>query len=236
MAKKMNNCSFCGKEITTGFLKGNEQILSPASDILISCCPDCYRQRKAQAEEVYDQLTAKVKSYMCKKNIVVVPKEQQRPIYEQYCQERAALQAGRGQIRTDVKGHFFRCNADGYFRWYEAAIGNDFNTRKSKVKTMKNTLDVNNDVYNKDDVGFIRYRVCSFDTLGLFSLCCTVEVCVNDIDTVSAKPQTTKFILTSKGLLWSLKKKCRREAREILEDFRDVIGSNLPVEEVKKFR
>lgn len=236
MAKKVTTCSYCGKELKTNLLLGNEKLLSPADDILISCCPDCYRQREKEADKVHDQLTAKVKNYMRKHKMYgLIPDEQARPIYEQYLQDRAALQAGRENILPLKKGDFYQYDANGYFRWRESDISMDWNTTNNKYKTVKNGLVNDPDVYHRDDIQFIRYRVSSHQALDMFHHACTVDVCVNEMDTISAKPQTVRFVVVTKGLHLSFTKKACEDAARQVEAFRKAIGSDLPIERVKKF-
>ena len=127
--------------------------------------------------------------------------------------------------------------AKGNFNASECELGL-FANAKQLEKDMLHILDYPNAWFSKDDVTKLEYRYAGCYTLvgEAFSDAYAFEVRLNDEKEVTYKPAIFRMFFTTKGFTGgSRKKKAKIKCAEKLEEFKNIIGCDLPVVEVKKF-
>ncbi|MBE6608393.1 MAG: hypothetical protein E7633_07540 [Ruminococcaceae bacterium] len=230
---KTKNCSFCGKEITTGFFKGTEQLLNIGKGYYISCCEDCLRKYEKDANRVEDRLGIKLKNcYDFSKK--TFNDEDGTKIFLRYLEDEKKYAPKEGY--TPESGYFIY-DDKGNFNASECELGL-FANAKQLEKDMLHILDYPNAWFSKDDVTKLEYRYAGCYTLvgEAFSDAYAFEVRLNDEKEVTYKPAIFRMFFTTKGFTGgSRKKKAKIKCAEKLEEFKNIIGCDLPVVEVKKF-
>ena len=232
---KTVTCAFCGKEMTNGFMKKESRALDVGVGVSVDCCPDCCTpEREAMTLMYHDVFSDKLDNCAWAHRKLVFKKEESVKMYLPFCEERFALDKKYIGIQPTQQGDFYRYDNQGHFTWREQKIS-FIASDKNKVLSVQ-LNQVGGSVFSKEDISCIRFCVSNRKELKPFVQNYTVEICVNDMHTVSGKPQFTRTEIIVKGMPFTAKKRATAAAQKLLEQFRQDIGSNLPVEAVKSFR
>lgn len=232
---KTTTCSFCGKEIVKGIFKGDAELLQVTSADFIDCCPECYERYRMDAKASRERFETKLDNYkwQTKKR---VDKAQLVSLFLQYVAESKAYTDRLGNVAIGGTD-FYAYDEQGHFACTERRMdfgGNDVSA-KDKVKALDKYAVIDPPVFTKDDISCIRYRLSNSNTLGLFAMAYSVDICLNTTADVTYRPTYIRSVVLVKGIC-GYKKKAHRQALELLDTFRQRIGSTLPIEEVRKFR
>lgn len=234
MAKTMN-CQFCGKELTSGFFKGDDRYLDIAGIKSIVCCEDCFNKYIEDVNRVGKRFAIKFENYK-KATKNKVDEETLKKMFLHYLEEEKEQIARCGTGSSYANAGYFACDDNGLFAVREFELGSDASA-KQMVKSGKKAEDVGEVRFSKDDITRLEYRT-SFvgDSLGMFVSAYSFEVRFNDEKVITYKPCITRMSFVGKGLFpHSQKKKAKQQCAAALEIFKKAIGSELPVVEVKKF-
>ncbi len=236
MAKTIK-CEICGREVTTGFFKGEAMRLEFADCEYIDCCPECYERYKAVEKAYRPMFTAKLANYTWQTRNKLNP-QQKKAAYLSFIAGAQAKMAQIGAQTPTGQGKFYIYNENGVFGWSERRVdflGSDISS-KDKLKALKKNLECDAFLFTKEDVSCLRYRLGHNKPLGLFKEAYSVEICINPQEDLSFRPTFGKTVVVVSGL-FGKKKKARREMQQWMELFRSHIGcTHLPIEEVKKFK
>ena len=233
---KLTKCELCGKEITKGLFKGEDQYLEIASFENITCCDECYSKYKKLAKEMKENFTVKLANY--KWATKRKPKGAElAELYLKYINEVISYTDATKNEEITGFGGFYTYNDNGVFGWTERQIGfmgSDIST-KDKIKALDKNLRCEAFCFTKNDVSCIQYRLCERQELSLFKTAYSVEICLNRTKELTFKPCYGKTVVIASGW-FGLKKKARRQVVALLEEFKQNVGCNFPITEVKKFK
>ena len=235
MAKTIN-CAFCGKEIKKGMFTGDAAELKIADDVTLDCCEECRAERKKMAKLLAPRFTVKLANYKWE-NRAKPDKEAIAQMYNEYVEDVSAHLLKTADCEPTDKGPFFVYDREGHFGWFERRVGfmGSDATTSDKLATVKV---VGSDLFGftKDDISCIEYRLCNGQFLGIFKQAFSVEIRLNHETPLTFKPCYGKSVAIGGGLLFGYKGHARKKALKMLYSFKKVIGSELPIVEVKKWR
>ncbi len=234
MAKTVN-CAFCGKEITKGLFGENNQ-LDIASLVYVDCCDECYKERKREAKILRHRFALKLENYKWE-NRAKPRKEQILEMYKSYSHECAVHILEKSSLAPTGVAEFFVYDGEGHFGWLERRVGfmgADIST-EAKIETIKNSK-YDTFGFTKDDISCIEFRLCHGEFSGLFHKGYSVEICLNHEKNLSFKPCYGKSVAIGGGFGFGYRKRARKQALKQLLAFKKLIGSDLEIREVKKFR
>ena len=231
---KMTHCEFCGKELKKGLFTGQDYPLDLGLDF-ITCCKECYDRYEKAAARNRERFSVKMRNYRAATKKKVEPEMVKQMFLDYLAQERALMHRQKHAERV-INFGFFAADDEGLFAVREADLDADFNA-KQMTKTLKNANKVGETQFNKDDITRIEYRTTMFgESTGLFSTAYPFVIRFNDEKEFTYKPCVTKMVFVGKGL-WphTQKKKAKEACESALQLFKEVIGSDLPIREVKSF-
>ena len=237
MAKTVH-CVFCGKELTTGLFKGTSEELEIAELVYLTCCHDCKEALEETAKEERERFTTKLGNY--KRATGKKPKGAElAQLYTTYLQERSRL----GEVPCgEIAGfnRFYWVTTDGMFAVRETKTGfvNSDVSAKDMVKSLEMAGDVDSFVVSKDEIDRIEYRQVGIgEPLGLFNIAYSFEIRLNDEKVITYKPCITRTAMLGKGFCGLFNKRsARKQMEKLLGEFKEHIGSDLPIVRVRKFR
>ena len=236
---KTTTCCFCGKEVTKGFFKGTAENLNVGEFISLTCCDECYAKYKVRMfESAGKHFETKVNN---------IKKTTKRKLSEKeiadmmlvYLQEEKAQQAkAAGQEATFIKG-WYVYNEDGYFavNEYEKGFLQSDISAKQMVKSLSSTeLLVFNTMFTKEDITKIEFCCSGIgDPLGVFTVAYSFNIRLNDESVMTYKPCVTRCAVLGTAFPGFWKRSAVKKMYKELENFKKMIGSDLPVVKVKKF-
>lgn len=234
---KIRHCVFCGKEITTGFFRGTANDLYLSEYQSVRCCDDCYEKYASKVEKIKDRFGVKVENYniSSKKDIDEITLA---GAFIRYLAEEKDQYERCGEIEDYVfLGPFAYNKENGYFYIREFKQGDSFSVQK-KINNLTESMITGDVWFSKDDISRIEFRITDTfgESAGAFSTIYEFDVRFNDEKNITYKPCITKMYFEGKGFLPSAhKKEAKLECIRQLELFKSIIGSNLPIIEVKKF-
>lgn len=237
MAKTVH-CVFCGKELTTGFFNGTAEELEIAELTYVPCCSECKESYAAIAEEDKERFGAKLENY--KRSTGKKPKgEELGKLYCRYLLE----EDNQRQIPCgETKGfhRFFWHTEDGFFAIRETRTGfiNSDVSAKDMIATLDSAAAADSYMFSRDDITMIQYRQVGMgDPLGLFNIAYSFEIRLNDEKVLTYKPCITRTAVLGKGFCGIYNKtSARKQMEKLLQEFKTAIGSDLPIERVRKFK
>lgn len=233
---KTTTCAFCGKELTTGFFKGDALDLYVGYD-QATCCDSCYEQYKDEIKRVEKRLKIKIANYKTATKNKKLTSQQVADMVKTYLAEEKEQIARCGKIDTYTDLGYFVVNEENKcFAIREFELGSDV-TAGQMVKSLKKSEETGDVWFSKDDVTRLEYRTTFVgESLGLFSSAYSFEIRLNDEKVITYKPCITKAAFIGKGLFpHSQKKKAKDQCAGLLVLLKETIGADLPVVEVKKF-
>lgn len=234
MAKTIK-CKFCGKELTSGFFKGEEKYLDIAGIESLVCCEECYNKHYEDARRLGKRFAIKVENYK-KSTKKKVDEETLKKMFLTYVEEEKEQIARCGKGSSYANAGYFACDDNGLFAVKEFELGLDVSA-KQMVKSGKKAEKVGEVRFSKDDITKLEYRTSSVgSSLGLFTTAHSFEVRFNDEKVLTYKPCITRMFFVGKGLFpHNQRKNAKQQCAAALEILKKAIGSDIPVVEVKKF-
>ncbi len=232
---KVTSCAFCGKPITKGFLSGDATSLSFSLDVSVTCCEECEKKYSNELYYSHDRFAKKIYNYQKKAKVKLTDRQIAR-YFLQYTNdinkhnEKTAFEA------TPEFYAFYNYDEKGRFSVEEFQLG--FRSRDIKIDDMaiskiENYTAIDN-VFDKNDITKIAYRRKRLgDIRGLFSAAYTYDIILNDETVFTYKPCVTRYAVIGRGLpyLWFLS--ADKQVKKALEQFKETIGSDLPIERAK---
>lgn len=236
---KVEKCVFCGAEVTTGMFKGTVEYFDIA-DASLPCCPNCHKTVSEEISESQDRISAKIKNLRNSSNIRLSNADI-AALIKKYQEEEKQYAEKTEYEKPKLFGEFYCYNENGHFTVREfAQYGSlDSATKVSMALDKKLSLYCNSFLFTKDDITKIEYRFTSWhgDSAGLFSEAHSIEIRLNDEKKFTYKPCITRMSVIGKGLMPNFaKKNAEKQVIEALKKFKAIIGSDLPIVKVKKFR
>lgn len=233
MAKTVT-CAFCGAPLTKGLIRGTARGLSIADGIVVHCCESCLESEKALAKLLRPRFTAKLEN--CKwENGVKFTEAQIMQMYRNYAKECASyLEEG---LVPSERAEFYSFDKNGRFGWMERKVGRsaDDASHEGSLYTHKQE-GCDTFGFTKDDISCIEFRLNRGERSGLFKRNYSVEICLNHEDSVSFRPCYGITVVQGSGVMFGYRHSARKRADELLRQFKNHIGSELPVREVRNFR
>jgi hypothetical protein len=109
---------------------------------------------------------------------------------------------------------------------------------KDMIKSLEAAGDVDSYLVSRNDIDRIEYRQVGIgEPLGLFNIAYSFEIRLNDEKVITYKPCITRTALLGKGFCGIYNKiSARKQMEKLLKEFKEHIGSDLPIVRVRKFR
>lgn len=235
---KIKNCAFCGKEIKSGIFSGENFVLNIGGFNVLNCCEKCYNHYsklyKAH-EKRFDLKLGNVKKSRKSK----LSGEEIAKMLETYISEADKYIENSKDKYVDSFNRFYCYNSNGekYFSTKEFGKGfvNSDVSAKDMVKSME-AVALDSDIFfDKDDITKIEYaKVGIGDPLSLFSVAHTFNIRLNDESVMTYKPCITRAALLGRGFGFGYRRSAEKKLIKLLNEFKETIGSDLPIVKVKK--
>lgn len=231
---KTTNCVFCGKELKTGFFKGDDFFLDTGAGSITCCeaCHDKYRDEMKRHKERFGTKVDNLKNASKRR----LSEKELAEMYLQYTAEEQKQLAKCGTETADQYRIWFSFNDRRYFGMKELRVGagNNDVSAKQMLKTLDKTTQYDSLCFDKDDVTKLEFRQAGIgSTLSLFATAYSYEIRLNDEKILTYKPCITKTMVVGKGLF--TKKAAEKQMYTLLETFKREVGVDLPIVKVKKF-
>ncbi len=237
MAKTIK-CAFCGKELTKGFFSGTSETLYIGKTVSVHCCEDCYKRYEAYESDNKRRFEAKLTNWKRLHGVKKLDEQQLAALYAQYVAGEDAQKAKTGDDVLGLFENFYCFNNKGQFSVREFANGfMDEDVRASKmIKSIKKSREVETYAFDKNDITKIEYAPNGMgEFLGFFSKAYSYSIRFNDESEMTYKPCVTRTAVLGRGIIGHRRSAEKHVVKE-LEAFKKIIGSDLPIVKVKKFR
>ena len=233
---KTTNCSFCGKEITKGIFNGEDCTLDLGTGTkLITCCQECHDKYKSELKANKKRFLTKFDN-MKRATRAKYSEKEIAKLFMTYLEEKESQYAKYPDATATHIGSFFMTDDAGNFTVaeYGKGISNIDITAKDMVKSY---LSVETDChfFDKNDITKIEYaknHMGSFD--GLFHKIYSFAIRLNDESVMTYKPCVTRTSAPGTGFGFGYQKSAEKKLIKQLEEFKQAIGSDLPIVKVKK--
>ena len=231
---KTTKCAFCGKEVTKGLFTGNAEELQLSQTIV--CCKSCYDKFSAAIADKEYRIKNKIEN-MKRSAKVKLSGEEIAKLVNKYLAEETQQKEKAGNQELDRFSAFFAYNEAGFFTVREFQMSGLLSDDESSSIT--ETQFVDGVPFDKNDITRIEYRKATKvgHSTSLFSELHAFELRLNDEKVFTYKPCITKAVVGGKGLLPFLAaKNAEKRFVEQLQQFKQVIGTELPIVKVNKFK
>lgn len=233
---KIANCVFCNKEVTKGFFNGNSQSLEVGSSSLI-CCTDCYNKYKMASKARKRRFALKFETLKKTTRKRYTEKEIAK-MYLTYIEEEEKQKAKCGDEVADMFQSFYNYNFNGYFSVREFGKGflNEDRFADEMIKSLDKASETDCCCFDKNDITKIEYaRVGNGDIVDMFHKAYSFAIRLNDEKIMTYKPCITRTATVGKGFFaFGYKKSAEKVLIEELNEFKRIIGSDLPIVKVGK--
>lgn len=235
---KVKNCAFCGAEITTGLFNGTAEELEITQPI--QCCPNCHKTVSEEIANSRDRIETKINNF--KKSAKVKLSDMDiATLVKKYLEEEKQYAEKTECEEPELFCEFYCFNENGHFTVREFELYDALGGGSAASMAMDKQLSqlCNSFLFTKDDITKIEYRFTSWhgDSTGMFSEAHSIEIRLNDEKKFTYKPCITRMAVVGKGLFPNLaKKNAEKQVVETLKKFKEIIGSDLPIVKVKKFK
>ncbi len=238
---KTTTCKFCNKELTKGFFNGNANSLEVAPLVYVTCCDECEKELRDVAKQESERFGVKLANL--KRATKSKPTQEEiGKMYLKYLDEKD-VHLSKPFVALPIEFEGFCCiGAGGSFcvKEFEQGFINSDASAKLMVKSKEKAAEEGtllSRYFTKEDITRIEYRRVGIgDPLGLCNIAYSYEIRLNDEKDVTYKPCITRAAVLGKGFLgFFCKKSAKRQIQAMLERFKEHIGSDLPIREVKSF-
>ena len=234
---KTTNCAFCGKELTKGFFTGDVTTLDVGLMQNIECCEECCEKYKKIAKHVKKRFSVKCETLKKKTKKKLTSKDLAQLFLQYARSEKECVARNAGEV-ADKALNFFSFNDNGYFSVREFSLG--FAEKSINVKEMIKSIekaqrDTGCICFDKSDITRIEYAPAGIgDFNGLFQKVYSYDIRLNDETVMTYKPTITRATSYGGGFLFGYRKSAEKRLLRVLNEFKKVIGSDLPIVKVKK--
>lgn len=233
---KVVNCPFCGEEVTKGIFSGDDCSLDVGTFKPITCCPKCYKKYKGGVKENKERFSVKFNT-MKKANKTKYAEKVVADLYKTYVEEKEKQYAKHPNAEFKHLGAFFVFDDEGNFsvREYGKGLVNTDITAADMVRSSFDSVTTDCHFFDKNDITKIEYaknHIGSFD--GLFHKIYSFAIRLNDESIMTYKPCVTRTAAAGAGFGFGYQKSAEKKLIKQLEEFKQAIGSDLPIVKVKK--
>lgn len=231
---KTAKCAFCGTEVTTGLFTGNAEELQLTQTIV--CCESCYEKFSAAIAGKEYRIKNKIEN-MKRSAKIKLSGEEIAKLVKLYLDEEQQQREKVGSQKADHFTAFFGHDEAGHFCVREFQMSGLLADDEGNSLEGKQFID--GVLFDKDDITRIEYRKATKvgHSTSLFSELHAFELRLNDEKVFTYKPCITKVVVGGKGLLPFLAaKNAEKRFVEQLQQFKQVIGTELPIVKVNKFK
>lgn len=234
---KMKNCALCGAEVKSGLFSGDAELLD-VGDNLITLCPHCYAKYKKDEKLHAKRFGAKLRTYLRANKLKKLDQQEIMRLYAAYRQEGASC--GNNISLCDkytIFGGGIKYTNDGLFSAME--FSNDFlHTDISATDMIRSARKATNDReiwFTKDDITRIELVPNRMGTFcNLFTKAYSYTIRFNDQHQLHYRPCITRVAALGHGFAIGYRKSAEKKLMKQLEQFRQAIGTELPVVICKK--
>ena len=180
---------------------------------------------------------SKVENYKKANRIHKLTDKDVLDLYMTYFREREANIACNGSNQLTHYSAFFRHNENGRFCTEEVERGS-VDSIKAQIKLIDRQQEGIVSSFGAEDVTQLQYRLTSKlgNNLQWFGNTFLFEVHLNDPKVMTYRPSVTYFTTRGIGILpFMMRKRAEEKAELYMLALRNCIGTNVPVEKVKKF-
>lgn len=235
MSKNLK-CAFCGKEIVSGWFSGTAAYIDVGT--FVDCCEECHDQYKPYAKEHKERFSTKLENYKRATKKKLTGKEV-ADMFVAYLEEEKECYNKTIYADPDMFKAFYVYDSDypNYFSTREFGTGflkSDISAKRM-VKSLEKSEDTLCCCFDKNDITKIEYApIGSGDPLGLFKQAFSYAIRLNDETVMTYKPCIARTAVLGSGFLFGYKKSANKKMVKILNEFKNQIGSDLPIVKVKK--
>lgn len=201
MAKTVK-CAFCGKEMVTGFFKGEDWKVN-LGGVLISCCDDCYRHFELDNKIENDRFNIKMENYKKTNKIRKISESDALKLYHTYFKQMKAYRKRSEQAGELKFLGFFHANENGYVSTTEFRLGS-VSSGRDMEKAMKQCGNPAVAAFDGRDISRIEYRVVNklgVDAEKPNTSAFAFEVRLNDPREMTYRPSVVYFVFTGTAFL-----------------------------------
>ncbi len=232
---KTTNCSLCGKELSKGFLSGDNYNIDVGPKV-ITCCEDCLNKYKPLAKENKKRFTIKYENL--KKATKGKYSEQEiGNMFLTYLDEKNKQYEKIGDVLLTNSMIGFSFNYDGLFsvREFGKGFSNQDISVKDMIKSYKKAENTDCHVFDINDITKIEYAKNGSGTfLGLIRKVYSFNIRLNDEKIMTYKPCITRAATIGMGFMFGYQKSAEKQLVKALKEFSKHIGCNLPIVKVNK--
>ena len=232
---KVTKCAFCGAPITTGMFGGSSWDVTVGLETM-HLCINCYNQINPYVEEHESRLYSKIRNYVNTAK-VRLSGEDLANLLKQYMQEEQYYSARYGVV-TELEHHgFFRHNGYGLFSVAEAQLDNSYTMAGVAASNLRNSLFTGDIWFSREDITCLEYcysKIPITDDDGTYYY--SFDIRLNDPRYFTYRPCIINVCLQGGSGLFNNHRKAEDQLLYMLEAFKRVIGTNLPIVKHDKFR
>lgn len=230
---KDTNCSFCNKEISKGLFSGESKIMMFGAAPSLVCCKECFDKYERSGVRFGTKFET-VKRHSKKK----YTNKEEAEMYLSYLEEEKIQLEKCGGETTEMFFGFFAYNQNGFFsvREYGQGFLNQDVTPKAMIKSMKKAKkDTECCCFDKNDITKIEYyQDGASQPLSMTKYAFSYAIRLNDETIMTYKPCITRTAVLGRGFFLGYKKSSERALLKELNEFKRIIGTDLPIVKVKK--
>ena len=202
----------------------------------ITCCPKCFKKYKKKAKENEERFATKFEN-MKKATKAKYTEKDIAQAFMLYIEEKEKQYSKISNVETDYLGDFFIYDEKGRFSVREFGKGflNLDISADAMVKSNDKSLDTDCHFFDKNDITKIEYAKNNSGAFAdTFHKVYSFAIRLNDESIMTYKPCVTRTAAVGSGFLFGFQKSAEKKLLEQLEDFKQAIGSDLPIVKVKK--
>jgi hypothetical protein len=234
MAKTVK-CAFCGKEMVSGFFKGEDKVATLA-DEYISCCEDCFRHYELDNRNEECRFAVKVENYKKTNKIRKLSQQQILALYQTYFSQLQICRSKSANAGPMDSLGYFHANDAGWFCTTEFRLGSVISAR-DMAKAVDKLEDAPVCAFCADDIGCLTYRVVDklgTDTGKTLTSAYLFEIRLNDPREMTYRPAVCYMVGTGTAFL-NHKRLEAAEASVVstLRVLKDATGAAVQITKVK---
>lgn len=231
---KVSTCAFCGAPITTGMFGGSSWDVNVGLETM-HLCINCYNQINPYIEKNKKRLEHKIEN-MRKSTRARLSGEDVANLVKQYMQEEQYYTTRYGTVKSLERNGFFRHNGYGLFSVAEAPLDGVYSWDTMTESNQRNVYEEDR-WFSREDITCIEY--CCTTKMGITSedmpTYYSFDIRLNDQRYFTYRPCICNVCIQGDGL-FNGRRKAEDQLLYMLEGFKRVIGSDLPIIKHDKFR
>lgn len=236
---KSTPCAFCSKEVTTGFFKGEDKLITLSTSSFV-CCPECYEKYNKYVPGIRNRFVAKIENYEKSNKFGLfksIKDAEKKAFFMKYCEEAKEYERREANASEAMPNAFYSADMNGNVWITEASMSHIDSIDSSKNQLKDITRNLNDAVgpFNKSDISKLEFTIEKWgNNSSMFQVIYSYFVRLNDEKVITYKPCIAKGAALG-GFQLGSKKRARKEIIASLERFKATLGLDLPIVERKKF-